>query len=108
MKTRLLKKVRRRFEIIHMPLGFTSFGERYEYNLFKLTDSTNEYWERYAQWGRKPGKIQFTKDHLIFETDKECIDHLKAEIIERLRGEGHLGRRDHRMKENHKKVWYRF
>ena len=106
MKTRLLKKIRKRFEIVHMPLGFTSCGERYEYNLFKLTDSTNGYWDRYAQWGRKPGKMQFQKDHLIFETEKECISYLKSEIIEKLRREGYRGKKDHDMKRSTKKVWH--
>lgn len=106
MKIKLLKKVRKRFKITHMPMGFTSCGERYEYNLFKLTDSTNEYWERYAQLGRKPGKQQFKKDPFIFETEKECIDYLKGEILEKLRGEGYTGRKDAHMKQAHKKVWY--
>ena len=107
MKARLLKKTRKRFQIIHMPLGFTAFGERYEYNLFKLTDSRNEYWDQYAQLGKKPGEQQFQKDEFIFETEKECIDYLKSEIIERLREEGHTGRKDIHMKQAHKKVWFK-
>lgn len=107
MKVKLLKKIRKRFKIIHMPMGFTEFGERYEYNLFKLTDSTNEYWNRYVQCGRKPGEMQFQKDRLIFQTEKECVDHLKTEILEKLRREGFTGRKDSLMKSKHKKVWYK-
>lgn len=107
MKVKLLKKVRKRFEIIHMPNGFTFSGYRYEHNLFKLTDSTNEWFERYAQLGRTPGEIQFQKDELIFETEKECIDYLKGQILYRLRGEGYKGVKDVKMKQKHKKVWYK-
>ena len=106
MKTKLLKKSRKRFEIIHMPKGFTSWGNRYEYNLYKLTDSTNEWYERYAQLGRKDDNIQFQKDEFIFETESECIYYLKQCILNRLRGEGHLGRKDVWMEKKHKKVWH--
>ena len=98
MKAKLLKKARKRFQIIHMPLGFTAFGERYEYNLFKLTDSTNQYWESFVQCGKKPGERQFNQDQLIFETEKECVDRLKTEILDRLRREGYTGKKDHDMK----------
>lgn len=107
MKTRLLRKVRRRFEIIHMPKGFSSCGERYEYNLYRLTDSKNTFYERYAQLGRKDGDTQFQKDEFIFETESECIYYLKQFILSRLRGEGHLGKKDHDMKNAHFKVWYK-
>lgn len=106
MKVKLLKKVRKRFKITHLPMGFTSNGERYEYNLYMLTDSTNEYFERYVQCGRNSGEIQFQKDEYIFETEKECIDCLKKMIILRLRNEGYIGRKDHQMKQSEKKVWY--
>ena len=107
MKVKLLKKVRKRFQIVHMPLGFTAFGERFEYNLFKLTDSNNEYWDRYAQYGRKLGNMQFQKDPFIFETEKECINYLKSEIIAKLRREGYTGRKDTQMNRAHKKVWFK-
>lgn len=106
MKTKLLKKVRKRFDIIWMPNGFTSFGERYEYNLYKLTDSTNSFYERFAQFGFKDGKRQFCKDEHIFQTKEECIDYLKQCIINRLRSEDHLGRKDRAMNSSHIKVWY--
>ncbi len=107
MKTRLLKKTRKRFEIIHMPEGFTQFGYRYEYNLFLLKDSTNQFFEKWAQCGSKKGQ-QYCQEDTIFVTEKECIDHLKSEIIDRLRGEGHLGRRDNQMREVQRKVWYTY
>ena len=107
MKVKLLKKARRRFEITHMPKGFTAWGDRYEYNLYKLTDSTNEFYERYAQLGRKDGNTQFQKDEFIFETESECMAYLKQCILNRLRSEGHLGRKDKHMEKLHTKVWYK-
>lgn len=107
MKTKLLKKVRKRFEITHMPKGFSSCGERYEYNLFKLTDSTNSFYELCAQLGRKDSNIQYAPDHRIFETENECIYYLKQCIINRLRGEGYRGRKDYNLSKSHTKVWYK-
>ncbi len=106
MKTRLLKKVRKRFEITHMPKGFTYCGERFEYNLFRLTDSTNQYFDRFAQLGRKEGELQFQTDDKIFSSEKDCIYYLQRLIIAKLRSEGHLGRKDHYIKKAHKKVWW--
>ena len=106
MKVKLLKKVRKRFEIIHMPSGFTENGDRYEYNLYKLTDSTNSWYERFAQLGRKTGDKQFVDGTIIFKTENDCIYYLKRCILNRLRGEGHVGRKDHNMKNKHKKVWH--
>lgn len=107
MKVKLLKKARKRFEIVHMPTGFTQFGDRYEYNLYRLTDSQNEFYDRYAQLGRVDKPTQFQKDEYIFETEKECLEYLKRCIINRLRSEGHIGRKDRIMKEKHNKVWYK-
>jgi hypothetical protein len=107
MKTKLLKKVRKRFEIVHMPKGFESSGDIYEFNLFKLNDSTNPYYERYAQLKRKPDvSRQFCDKLNIYETEKECIEHLKRCIISRLRSEGHRGVRDKKLSKTHKKVWH--
>jgi hypothetical protein len=107
MKTKLLKKTRKRFEIIHMPKGFTSCGIRYEFNLFRLTDSTNDWYERYSQLGKEDCKTQFCIPNHIFKTEKECIEHLQKMIISRLRDEGHLSRKDYVIKKLHKKVWYK-
>jgi len=107
MKTKLLRKVRKRFEILHLPMGFTSCGERYEFNLFQLTDSTNQYYERYAQFKFDDSKEkQFCHDEQIFDTEKECIDYLKSLIIYRLKGEGHRGVKDKKMEDATKKVWH--
>lgn len=106
MKAKLLKKVRKRFEIIHMPAGFTSYGDRYEYNLYKLTDSTNSFYEQFAQLGRKAGDRQFLSDQFIFETENECVHLLKKCIIDRLRSEGYRGKKDYHIKNQHKKVWH--
>jgi hypothetical protein len=107
MKVKLLKKARRRFESTHMPKGFTAFGNRYEYNLYRLTDSTNEFYERYAQLGRKDSARQFSNDEHIFETESECMAYLKQCILDRLRSEGHRGIKDFYMEKAHTKVWYK-
>lgn len=106
MKVKLLKKIRKRFQITHMPNGFFFDGRRYEYNLFKLTDSTNEYYGSFSQCGRKEGTPQFTELHKIFETEKECINYLKSLIIRKLREEGYKGRKDNQLNMPHKKVWW--
>ena len=107
MKVKLLKKARKRFEIFHMPKGFVSCGERYEYNLFKLTDSTNSFYEPCAQLGRRDGDIQYAPDHRIFETENECIHYLKQCILNMLRSEGHRGIKDQNLNKSHFKVWYK-
>jgi hypothetical protein len=108
MKVKLLKKVRKRFDIIHMPEGFVSWGDRYTYNLYELTDKVRTLYSNvYAQLGRKPNSDkQFCKEKRIFETEAECINYLKSVIIERLRSEGHRGAKDAKIKNKHRKVWY--
>jgi hypothetical protein len=106
MKTKLLKKVRKRFEIIHMPAGFVECGERYEYNLFKLTDSTNSWYERFAQLEYRQGKQQFCEDHNIFQTKADCIYSLQKLIVKRLISEGHRGKKDRAIRNSHFKVWH--
>jgi hypothetical protein len=107
MKTKLLKKVRKRFEIFHLPKGFTSFGNRYKYNLFKLTDSTNKFYEHYAQLKFDGSKEkQFCYSAQIFNSEKECINYLKSEIIYRLRKEGNRGAKDKKIENSEKKVWH--
>lgn len=108
MKVKLLKKARKRFEIHHLPNGEVGpFGERYEFNLFKLTDSTNQYFERWAQLGSKEGTTQFCLLEQRFDTEEKCINYLKCLIINRLRSEGHRGRKDHQMLGSQRKVWYK-
>lgn len=106
MKVKLLKKVRKRFSIIHLPKGFTAFGDTYDYNLFKLVDDddTYELRDRYAQLGEVLNKeMQFTND--IFDTEEECIYYLKSLIVKRLKNEGHISIKDKKRKLIEKKVW---
>ena len=107
MKIKLLKKARKRFDIIHMPEGFTYSGSVYDYNLFKLVDHTNQFFEKYTQLGPKPNSdVQFCDKSRIFETEAECINYLKDLIISRLRSEGYRGAKDNKRKRKHRKVWY--
>lgn len=89
-----------------MPNGYIkSDGDHYNYNLYKLVDHNNgEWYNKWAQLGRKQGTRQFTND--IFDTDKECIDYLLGQIIDRLRQEGHRQRKDNKIWEKRKKVWW--
>ncbi len=107
MKVKLLKKVRKRFQITHHPKGISCYGEKYEFNLFILTDDTNSYYERTTQCGLNPSEdTQYCGPSRIFETEKECIDYLKLLIISRLRGEGLRGKKDKVIKSSAVKVWY--
>jgi hypothetical protein len=105
MKVKLLKQIRRRFEIIHHPKGWIGFyGEHVNYNLYTLKDKKSGWyvsWRRVVQLGKK--ETQFTKN--VFETEKECISFLKAEIIGILRSEGLRQRKDKAIQTS-KKVWY--
>ena len=106
MKTKLLKKVRKRFEIFHLPKGFLFYGEHVDYNLFKLNDVQDifEFRKAYVQFGRKNinGRIFCEKS---FDTIEECIYYLKCKIIKRLRYEGYTQRRDKNINITEKKVW---
>jgi len=103
MKTKLLREVRKRFEIIHMPDGFiSSDGDHSDYNLYKLIDYKG--FDRYAQKGHKLNGGQFSFN--VFETDRECIDFLLGEIISKLRQEGYRQRKDRVIKTKYKKVWH--
>ena len=106
MKVRLLKKARKRFDIIHMPEGFAYSGSVYDYNLFKLVDHTNQFFEVYTQLGPTNSVVQFCDKSRIFETEAECINYLKDVILHRLRSEGHRGTKDDKRKRKHRKVWY--
>ena len=106
MKIKLLKKVRKRFEIFHLPKGFVNRGEHYDYNLFKLIDNKNgSLYDVYAQLGKN---IKYHRQYTahIFDTEGECIAYLKQEIIERLRSEGHRQRKDKVIHMVQKKVWH--
>jgi hypothetical protein len=107
MKAKLLKKIRKRFQITHHPKGITEHGEKYEFNLFILKDDTNQFYNRATQCGFDHSKErQYCEANRIFKTEKECIDHLKSLIVSRLRSEGFRGNRDRIMKNTARKVWY--
>jgi hypothetical protein len=108
MKAKLLKKVRKRFEIFHLPKGYSAFGGRYEFNLFKLVDLNNSYVGFYVQCGIDPTKeIQYSPKEKIFSTEKECVDFLKSQIIHILRREGYTGKKDKDMFDCKNKIWYK-
>lgn len=107
MKAKLLKKVRKRFGIFHMPNGFLSnYNNHYNYNLFKLEDSDDfsGFNTVYAQLGRREDGKKFCGD--IFDTKEECINFLKSKIIDRLRIEGHKQRKDKVIQKAQIKVWH--
>jgi hypothetical protein len=106
MKVKLLKKTRKRFAITHHPMGITQYNHRYHFNLFRLTDNYNEYFDCFTQLGRKETEIQFSSDDKIFETEGECINYLKSVIINILRYKGYRGKKDKIFKDKSKKVWY--
>jgi hypothetical protein len=106
MKVKLLKKIRKRFVITHYPMGITQYDHRYHFNLFRLTDNYNEYFDCFTQPKRKETKIQFSSYDKIFETEAECINYLKSVIINILRSEGYRGKKDKIFKDKSKKVWY--
>ena len=108
MKVKLLKKVRKRFEIFHLPNGFTDYdGNIYDSNLFVMYDNNNEYNREYVQLGINTRKAyQFCCPDKIFNTEKECMNYLFQYIILRLRKEGYKGRKDNVRFKSSKKVWY--
>jgi hypothetical protein len=106
MKVKLLKKVRKRFSIEHIPNGYVDYsGNHYNYNLYKLSDTEDSFGlhERWAQLGRK--EVNYVNE--IFETDVECMNYLRGRIIKRLRFEGFKGRKDSVINGSIKKVWYK-
>lgn len=106
MKTKLLKKVRKRFAIVHLPNGFVAFGNHFNYNLLKLVDNYNEYNDEYAQIGWKPGGTQFSHNDQIFDTREQAINYLKDRIIIKLKMEGYLNKQDREILNQTKKIWH--
>lgn len=103
MKVKLLKKIRKRFSIMHYPNGFRNGSDYYDYNLFKLTDSSNAFYSRWSQVvDLKEKKFSDTP----FKTEKDCIDYLKSVIIDKLKYEGHRGVKDKKIEKKQIKVWY--
>lgn len=106
MKTKLLKKVRKRFSIVYLPNGFVLDGVHFDYNLYRLVDSDDVqgFRDMYAELGETDGSGRF--GCRIFATEKECIDYLKGLIIERLKSEGYTGSKERRLTKSNRKVWY--
>jgi hypothetical protein len=104
MKTKLLKKVRKRFEILHLPKGVVFGKDYYDYNLFQLVDLEDDYYSSvYVQLGGKYNYNKFVD--VIFDTEKECIDYLKSRIIVRLKREGYKQRKNEIIRNSVKKIW---
>jgi hypothetical protein len=100
MKTKLLKKVRRRFKIIHKPHGHQwNDGDITGGNHFWLIHNSNEYNTVKAYIKKKP------LDYNEFSTEKECIDYLKEKIIWILKREGYRSRKDNIVTKSYKQVW---
>lgn len=109
MKTKLLKKVRKRFEIIHMPNGYVDYdGDHYNYNLFRLTDKTKpSIWDVFAELVPIDSKPRVPYTNNTFQTEEECISYLQGKMIKRLREEGFRQRKDYKIKQSEKKVWWK-
>jgi len=115
MNVKLLKKVRKRFKIIHLPNGFIDYqGYHYDVNLFQLTDRKNLMMgsEYYTQLGiinqnssNKNTTISLPFTQNIFYTERDCIVFLKRKIIDILRKEGYRGRKDKKIMEKNKRVF---
>ena len=106
MKTKLLKKIRKRFDIIHQPHGHMYDNYHYNYNLYKLVDNDGSFCDDvYVQLGRTDTHNQYCSD--IFFTEKECIDFLKDKIVKVLKSESHTySRKNRNIQSKYKKVWY--
>lgn len=106
MKSKLLKKARKRFIITHMPQGYVSgCGEHHNCNLFKLTDKNASHWSSPDCAQVKQKGEQYTSK--VFDTEQECLDYLKRCIINILRSEGHKQRKDNLIQSKIKVVWYK-
>jgi methyl coenzyme M reductase subunit C-like uncharacterized protein (methanogenesis marker protein 7) len=105
MKIKLLKKTRKRFQILHLPDGIVEYGVHYNYNLYKLTDTKGWSIADYVQLGKnKLEEHQFTNH--IFKTHKECVDYLKQKIINRVKMENYdMGRKNKQITKKIIKVW---
>lgn len=107
MKTKLLKKIRKRFSIIHAPNGLYRHGDVYDYNLFILVDNNESSLfdtnlVGFAQLGNNK-LTKFVDD--IFNNKKDCIDFLKNEIVHILKKEGHMSKKDKQRNNNTKLIF---
>lgn len=112
MKIKLLKKFRKRFDIIHFPKGIRVGNDFYDYNVFRLTDKENEYWRVYCQLNQEVyGTPKTDKVRIPFcpdsaNSEKECINILIERMLFELRSEySQLGSKGHSRIPS-TKVWY--
>jgi hypothetical protein len=106
MKTKLLKKVRKRFSIVHYPKGYISDSNyHFDHNTFKLFDKKidSEYFPHRERVTVNTCSFNYDKS---FNTEQEAINYLKGQIIKILREEGYKQRKDNEIIKSYKKVWY--
>lgn len=89
MKVKLLKKVRKRFTILHCPNGIVFFDTHFDGNWYRLIDNDNEPIPNdYALVAiQKIPDVTRTITDNAFNTDREAINYLKDRIVKRLRQE---------------------
>lgn len=104
MKTKLLKKARKRFSIVHYPKGYISNGIHFKNNTFKLFDARKDSY--YSPYRILVTVNSINSDAKNFNTEQEAINYLKSYIINILRDEGHKQRKDNEIIKAYKKVWY--
>lgn len=111
MKVKLLKKLRKRFSITHMPNGYVDYeGEHFNYNLLVLEDN-NSNWTEHVQIGnRYIQSLNMISNYVgtdrVFENQRDGINFLKSLIVKRLRSELQSSGYAERINKKHKKVWY--
>ncbi len=97
MKVKLLKKVRKRFEICHYPKGITRHQIYYEGVFYTLYD--NKVGREYR------ASINTTNiSHFICASDYDCINALKQQIINILNSDGYPSKKRNEI--TVKKIWY--
>lgn len=105
MKAKLLKKARKRFSIVHLPNGFLSGGEHYNFNIFQLIDDKATFGIGNYMFQVSEGTGLMCKFvERTYNTEQECIYAIQRQIIKRLRCEGFKQRRDRKIYT--KKIWY--
>lgn len=104
MKTKLLKKARKRFAIIHYPNGYTLDGTLFDVDVVVLTDEEDAgYRTRYVQINPIEGDRPFCDRSAT--SVEEATDMLKKMLINRLREENkHMGSKRNKLKKT--KLWY--
>lgn len=108
MKTKLLKKSRKRFTIEHLPAGYIGCrGDIYDYNLFRVLDIKRRFYDfdNYVQVGINIKGSQFC--NRIVDTEVEAFNICKQIIIDTLNKEFFMFKRKNQVIHSKiKKVWY--